>query len=50
MQSRLTGGENPGELAFYLSVECTIQEYSGGTLNWDSAEVASVRALSLIHI
>ena len=46
MQSRLTGGENPGELAFYLSVECTIQEYSGGTLNWDSAEVASVRAVA----
>lgn len=46
VQSRLTGGENPGELAFYLSVECTIQEYSGGTLNWDSAEVASVRAVA----
>lgn len=27
-------------------MECTIQEYSGGTLNWDSAEVASVRAVA----
>lgn len=45
VQGRLTGGENPGELQLDLRVECTIQEYSGGTLSWDSAEVASVRAV-----
>lgn len=46
IRSHLTGGEQPGELQLRLDLECTIQSYSGGTLDWNSTEVASVRAVA----
>ena len=46
IRSHLTGGERPGELQLRLDLECTIQSYSGGTLDWNSTEVASVRAVA----